>query len=97
MIGIINITPGSIRALTTAHSVVATCSLGAGVPATGLSGVRTRAERPAGASAVLAAAQAKACAFAAAAADAGACQKQQYSKHHTMWAFRGPEPWRDPA
>lgn len=26
-----------------------------------------------------------------------ATQKHQTIQHHTMWAFRGPEPWRDPA
>lgn len=26
-----------------------------------------------------------------------ATQKHQSIQHHTMWAFRGPKPWRDPA
>ncbi|WP_405612649.1 hypothetical protein OG292_11875 [Streptomyces sp. NBC_01511] len=51
-------------------------------------------ERPSKAlAAELAAAEATAYAFAAAGAEA----KQQTKQHHTMWAFRGPEPWSDPA
>lgn len=41
----------------------------------------------------VAAAEAKAYAFAA----AGAESKKQTKQHHTMWAFRGPDPWSDPA
>ncbi|SEQ62986.1 hypothetical protein [Streptomyces radiopugnans] len=52
-------------------------------------------ERPTQAPAVVAAAQADAYAFTGAANGAGNGQKQ--AKHHTMWAFRGLEPWRDPA
>ncbi|MCI0383976.1 hypothetical protein [Streptomyces sp. CNQ085] len=52
-------------------------------------------ERPAQAPAVVAAAQADACAFTGAANGAGNGREQ--AKHHTMWAFRGLEPWRDPA
>lgn len=37
-------------------------------------------------------AQAQAYAFAA----AGAGSKKQTTQHHTMWAFRGLEPWSDP-
>ncbi|MDK1476302.1 hypothetical protein QNO07_23255 [Streptomyces sp. 549] len=51
-------------------------------------------ERPIGASAVAAVAQAKAFATRVAAADAGA--ERQKKQHLTMWAFRGLEPWRDP-
>jgi hypothetical protein len=40
-----------------------------------------------------AAAEAYAAAFEAAGAGADLKQKQ----HHTMWPFRGHEPWRDPA
>ncbi|MER5255436.1 MULTISPECIES: hypothetical protein [unclassified Streptomyces] len=36
--------------------------------------------------------QAQAYAFAA----AGAGSKKQTTQHHTMWAFRGLEPWSDP-
>ncbi|MFP8883626.1 hypothetical protein [Streptomyces mangrovi] len=58
--------------------------------------IRERAgERPTQAPAVVAAAQADAYAFADAANGAGNGRKQ--AKHHTMWAFRGLEPWRDPA
>ncbi|MFJ8918729.1 hypothetical protein B046DRAFT_03441 [Streptomyces sp. LamerLS-316] len=58
--------------------------------------VRERNERPTGApAAAVAKGQASAYAFAAAAAGAGA--KKQTTQHHTMWAFRGPEPWSDPA
>ncbi|NBM16062.1 hypothetical protein GUY61_10500 [Streptomyces sp. GC420] len=53
--------------------------------------VRERSERPTEALAVAAAAQAKAYAFAANGAEAKQIQ------HHTMWAFRGPEPWSHPA
>ncbi|MFB8108315.1 hypothetical protein [[Kitasatospora] papulosa] len=58
--------------------------------------VRERNERPTEAlEAAVAKGQASAYAFAAAAAGAGA--KKQTTQHHTMWAFRGPEPWSDPA
>ncbi|MFC8593564.1 hypothetical protein [Streptomyces atroolivaceus] len=58
--------------------------------------VRERNERPTGApEAAVVKGQASAYAFAAAAAGAGA--KKQTTHHHTMWAFRGPEPWSDPA
>lgn len=51
-------------------------------------------ERPIKAlAAEVAAAEATAYAFAA----AGAELKKQTKQHHTMWAIRGPEPWRDPA
>ena len=58
--------------------------------------VRDRNERPTEApEAAVVKGQASAYAFAAAAAGAGA--KKQTTQHHTMWAFRGPEPWSDPA
>ncbi|MFE4453366.1 hypothetical protein [Streptomyces sp. NPDC056796] len=58
--------------------------------------VRERNERPTQApEAAVVKGQASAYAFAAAAAGAGA--KKQTTQHHTMWAFRGPEPWSDPA
>ncbi|WP_058046144.1 hypothetical protein [Streptomyces roseifaciens] len=55
-------------------------------------------ERPTKASAVKAAASAQAQAYALAATTngAGSVSTQQH-QHHTMWAFRGLEPWRDPA
>lgn len=87
--------------------------MGSGLPGTGLSGagvagapalrpaaaltglpVMERIERPTEAlEAGVAAAQAKAYGFAA----TGAETKQQTTQHHTMWAFRGLEPWSDPA
>lgn len=51
-------------------------------------------ERPSKARAAeVAATEAKAYALAA----VGAETKKQTKQHHTMWAFRGPEPWSDPA
>ncbi|GAB2987409.1 hypothetical protein GCM10023080_061460 [Streptomyces pseudoechinosporeus] len=90
----------------TDRSVVSTCLLGFSNLGTGLSGipavrpassvslaglpVSERNERPMKA---LEAVEAQAQAYAFAAAGAGS-RKQL---HHTMWAFRGPEPWSDPA
>ncbi|MFE4368815.1 hypothetical protein ACFRMN_11350 [Streptomyces sp. NPDC056835] len=52
-----------------------------------------RNERPTKAlEAGVAAAEAKAYAFAATGAEA-----KKQTQHHTMWAFRGLEPWSDPA
>ncbi|EST29064.1 MULTISPECIES: hypothetical protein [Streptomyces] len=54
-------------------------------------------ERPSKAlAAEVAAAEAQAYAFAAAGAESKK-QTKQTKQHHTMWAIRGPEPWRDPA
>lgn len=90
----------------TGRPVTATCLLGSRLRGTGVFGVvPTGSEqlgnvrfvdvRPTEAPAVAAAAQAQAYAIAHAANGAGAgCQKKQ---HLTMWAFRGHEPWRDPA
>jgi len=91
----------------TDRSVVSTCMLGSSAPGTGLSGipavrpassvslaglpVRERNERPIKALEAVGA-QAQAYAFAA----AGAGSRKQ-TQHHLMWAFRGPEPWSDPA
>ncbi|GAA2934741.1 hypothetical protein ACFPN0_22390 [Kitasatospora cinereorecta] len=56
--------------------------------------VRERNERPTEApAAAVVKAQAQAYAFTA----AGAGAKKHATQHHTMWAFRGPEPWSDPA
>ncbi|MFE3324832.1 hypothetical protein [Streptomyces sp. NPDC059176] len=95
----------------TDRSVVSACSLGLSGSAfigTGLSGlpaalpvsfpaglpVRERDERPTKAlEAGVAAAEAKAYVIAA---SAGGTQKQT-THHHLMWAFRGLEPWSDPA
>ena len=90
------------------RSAVSLCMLGASNPGTGLSGIRAvrpassvslaglpvreRNERPTEALEAVVA-QAKAYAFAA----AGAGFRKQTTQHHLMWAFRGPEPWSDPA
>ncbi|MFF4353418.1 hypothetical protein [Streptomyces sp. NPDC001530] len=93
----------------TDRSVVSTCMLGVSNLGTGLSGipavrpassvslaglpVRERNERPTQALEAAVVAEARAYAFAA----AGAGSLKQTTQHHTMWAFRGPEPWSDPA
>jgi hypothetical protein len=93
----------------TDRSTVSLCMLGASVPGTGLSGisavrpassvapaglpVRERNERPTKALEAAVVAEAQAYAFAA----AGAGFRKQTTQHHLMWAFRGPEPWSDPA
>ena len=94
----------------TDRSIASACSLGfssafigTGMPgvsavllASGLGGlaVQDRNERPTKAlEAGVAAAKARAYAFAAASAGT----KKQQTQHHTMWAFRGLEPWSDPA
>ncbi|MER7490517.1 hypothetical protein ABTY20_32470 [Streptomyces sp. NPDC126497] len=92
----------------TDRSAVSLCMLGASNQGTGLSGIRAahlasslapaapavreRDERPTKALEAVVA-QAKAYAFAA----AGAGFRKQTTQHHLMWAFRGPEPWSDPA
>ncbi|MFJ7148548.1 hypothetical protein ACIQVT_10150 [Streptomyces sp. NPDC100445] len=92
----------------TDRSAVSTCMLGASNQGTGLFGIRAvrpasslalaglpvreRNERPAKALEAVTA-QAHAYAFAA----AGAGFRKQTTQHHLMWAFRGPEPWSDPA
>ncbi|GAA0470504.1 hypothetical protein ACFQ2B_09970 [Streptomyces stramineus] len=53
-------------------------------------------ERPTKASAVRAAAAAQGQTYAGEATTNGA-GSTQHQQHHTMWAFRGLEPWRDPA
>ncbi|MDO0936154.1 hypothetical protein QQY66_32275 [Streptomyces sp. DG2A-72] len=94
----------------TDRSVVASlCMLGASNRGTGLSGIRAarpassvspaglpvseRNERPTKALEAAVVAQANAYAFAA----TGAGFRKQTTQHHLMWAFRGPEPWSDPA
>ena len=92
----------------TDRSAVSACMLGVSNLGTGLSGspaarpassvslavlpVRERNERPTKALEAVVA-QAHVYAFAA----AGAGFRKQTTQHHLMWAFRGPEPWRDPA
>ncbi|GGW58436.1 hypothetical protein [Streptomyces griseoloalbus] len=92
----------------TDRSAVSLCMLGASNQGTGLSGIRAarpasslacsapavreRDERPTEALEAVVA-QAQAYAFAA----AGAGFRKQTTQHHLMWAFRGPEPWSDPA
>ncbi|MFF7855593.1 hypothetical protein [Streptomyces sp. NPDC007904] len=93
---------------TTDRSAVSLCMLGASNPGTGLSGIRAARPASSPAPSVLAVrerderptealeavvAQAHAYAFAA----AGAGFRKQTTQHHQMWAFRGPEPWSDPA
>ncbi|MGR8008405.1 hypothetical protein [Streptomyces hypolithicus] len=92
----------------TDRSVVAICPLGSSPRGTGMSSISAaglvsllglpvlaRNERPTEApEAAVAAARAKAYAFAAAGAG---FKKQTTTQHHTMWAFRGLEPWSDPA
>ncbi|WP_193453429.1 hypothetical protein [Streptomyces rutgersensis] len=93
----------------TDRSVVDLCMSGGSSLGTGVSGlaavrpvspislsnlpVRERNERPTQAPAAEAVAQAHAYAYAFAAAGAGFPK----TKQHTMWAFRGLEPWSDPA
>ncbi|MGW1377326.1 hypothetical protein ACWD6P_24085 [Streptomyces sp. NPDC002446] len=55
-----------------------------------------RTARPTEAPAAVAVA-AEANAFAFAAAANGAESRKQYQTKHEMWAYRGLEPWRDPA
>ncbi|WP_416982386.1 hypothetical protein [Streptomyces sp. T028] len=93
----------------TDRSVVSTCMLGASTLGTGLSGIRAdrlasssvapaglpvreRNERPTEALEAVGA-QAQAYAF----TEASAGFRKQTTQHHLMWAFRGPEPWSDPA
>lgn len=109
MISIIETQKMTDLSIVSACSLGLTRSSVASLRATGLSGIsavrplslvslpvtRERNERPieAPAAAVAKAAQAHAYAFAA----AGAGAEKQTQQHHMMWAFRGPEPWSDPA
>ncbi|MET8974515.1 hypothetical protein ABZX85_02760 [Streptomyces sp. NPDC004539] len=104
---IINKTRFTSTVKLTDPSVVSVCILDASNPGTGLSGIRagrpeslsvapasvlTRDGRPMKA---LEAVEAKALAYAFTAAGAG--NPKQTTQHHQMWAFRGPDPWSDPA
>ncbi|MGC4995364.1 MULTISPECIES: hypothetical protein [unclassified Streptomyces] len=93
----------------TDRPAVSLCILGAPSEGTGLSGIRAalpvssllsadlpvreRNERPTKALAAVEAQAQAAYAFAA----AGAGFRKQTTQHPQMWAFRGPEPWSDPA
>ncbi|MFF8399925.1 hypothetical protein [Streptomyces sp. NPDC016172] len=94
----------------TDRSAVSACMLGVSNLGTGLSGIRAarpasssvapsglpvreRNERPSKALEAAVEAQAQAYAFTA----TGAGFRKQTKQHHQMWAFRGPEPWSDPA
>ncbi|MFE7859321.1 hypothetical protein ACIRP3_38955 [Streptomyces sp. NPDC101209] len=106
MISINSSSTSSVK-MTDRSVVVSLCMLGASIPGTGLSGIRAvrpaspvslaglpvreRNERPTKA---LEAVEAQAQAYAFTAAGAGSRKQTQ---HHLMWAFRGPEPWSDPA
>ncbi|MFE7326521.1 hypothetical protein ACFU8W_16315 [Streptomyces sp. NPDC057565] len=110
MISIIETNKMTDLSVVSACSLGLACSSESSLRGTGLSGisaasplslaslpVRERNERPIQAStAAVAKGQAKA-AYAFAAVGAGAGAEQQMTHHHTMWAFRGPEPWSDPA
>ncbi|MGW1013850.1 hypothetical protein [Streptomyces termitum] len=106
---IINISTASTAKMTD-RSVVSACSLGfsafdllgsglpaTGLPVTGLSGrgkaVNEHAERPTKARVAEGKAGFAAYGFGA----AGAGKQQKTTQHHMMWAFRGLEPWSDPA
>ncbi|MBD0843473.1 hypothetical protein [Streptomyces sp. TRM68416] len=91
-------------------AVASLCMLGTSDLGTGLSGIRAvrpasslslaglpvreRNERPT--KALEAAVEAQAQAYGFTATGAG-FRKQTTQHHHQMWAFRGPEPWSDPA
>jgi len=92
----------------TGRSAVSLCMLGASNKGTGVSGLRAAAHlesafapaglairgRDARPTQALEAVQAQAQAYAFAATGAGV---RKQTKHNQMWAFRGPEPWSDPA
>ncbi|MFF0566293.1 hypothetical protein ACFYT7_01405 [Streptomyces sp. NPDC004041] len=110
MISIIETQKMTDLSVVSACSLDLTRSAAVSLHATGLSGIsaarplcpaslpvtRERNERPieAPAAAVAKAAQAQAYAFAAAGAGV---KTQTQMQNHTMWAFRGPDPWSDPA
>ncbi|MGW2957606.1 hypothetical protein ACWDGI_03815 [Streptomyces sp. NPDC001220] len=103
----ISIKTNTSAAKMTDLSAVSVCMLGVSNLGTGVSGIpavrpassvslaglpiRERNERPTEA---LEAVMAGAHAYAFTAAGAGSRKQTQ---HHLMWAFRGPEPWSDPA
>lgn len=92
--------------LTDRPVVVATCTLGAPLPGTGMSGapalrlaslaelsIREGGERATKAPAVV---ETKAPAYAFTPGGAGHSSNGQKQQHLSMWAFRGLEPWSDP-
>ncbi|MGY3059037.1 hypothetical protein ACVWZD_003282 [Streptomyces sp. TE3672] len=111
MISIIKTNKMTDLSVVSACSLGLACSSESSLRGTGLSGisvarplspaslpVQERNERPAQApAAAVAKGQAQAYAFAAVGAGAESGAKKQMMQHHTMWAFRGPEPWSDPA
>ncbi|MFI5769226.1 hypothetical protein ACIA74_11830 [Streptomyces sp. NPDC051658] len=111
MISIIETNKMTDLSVVSACSLGLACSSESSLRGTGLSGisvasplspaslpVRERNERPAQApAAAVAKGRAQAYAFAAVGAGAESGAKKQTMQHHTMWAFRGPEPWSDPA
>ncbi|MEU8507019.1 hypothetical protein AB0C40_20270 [Streptomyces brevispora] len=111
MISIIETNKMTDLSVVSAYSLGLACSSTSSLRGTGVSGVlavsplslagiseRERNERPTQApAAAVAKGQAQAYAFAAVGAGAEAGAKKQTTHHHTMWAFRGPEPWSDPA
>ena len=111
MISIIKTDKMTDLSVVSACSLGLACSSASSLRGTGMSGisavsplslgslpVRERNERPTQApAAAVAKGQAQAYAFAAVGAGAEAGVTEQTKHHHTMWAFRGPEPWSDPA
>ncbi|MFD4759920.1 hypothetical protein ACFWOJ_13825 [Streptomyces sp. NPDC058439] len=111
MISIIETNKVTDLSVVSACSLGLACSSESSLRGTGMSGisavsplslaslpVRERNERPTQAPAAVGAkGQAQAYAFAAVGAGAESGAKKQMTHHHTMWAFRGPEPWSDPA
>ncbi|MFF2013057.1 hypothetical protein ACFVWY_28845 [Streptomyces sp. NPDC058195] len=111
MISIVKTNKMTDLSVVSACSLGLACSSESSLRGTGLSGipavrplspaslpVQERNERPALApAAAVAKGQAQAYAFAAVGAGAEAGAKTQMKQHHTMWAFRGPEPWSHPA
>ncbi|RPK58763.1 hypothetical protein EES43_19785 [Streptomyces sp. ADI96-02] len=109
MISIIETNKLTDLSVVSARSLGLACSPESSLRGTGLSGtpavsplssanlpvVRERVERPIEAPVAAGVKAAQALAYAFAAAGAGAEKKTQ--QHHMMWAFRGPEPWSDPA
>ncbi|MEV8531137.1 hypothetical protein [Streptomyces sp. NPDC051211] len=88
-------------------SLLAAASLGQGTGLSAISAsspavlcalpVRERNERPTQASVEVAKDQAAHAAYAFAGTGAGSLKQTKTQQHHLMWAFRGLEPWSDPA